>query len=300
MGRPKGSKNVKVEVPTAICTCCGKEKKMDTTHFYKSYSKIYSSTYENRMTICKECVWKLAEDFNERYSSRIKAIYELCKLLDIYYEKDIYVSALTQATNTKANPYKVYFQKVLSLPQYKGKTFEDSLPFDENEIIKETSIKLNDEEIIKRWGKGFGGFEDYQWLEEDYHEWITHVDSDKLSVQKLIQMICIKELEIRKARQLGKPTDKLEKALREAMADASLTPKTMSDMNKTDSQKTFGVWLKEIQNYRPTEYFEDKELYEDYDHIGEYFDRFVKRPLKNLLTGSRDFDKEYNIEDEEE
>ena len=113
-------------------------------------------------------------------------------------------------------------------------------------------------------------------------------------------MICIKELEIRKARQMGKPTDKLEKALRESMADASLTPKTMSEINKTDSEKTFGLWVKDIENNRPAEYFEDKALYEDYDHIGEYFDRFIKRPLKNLLTGSRDFDKEYNVEDGEE
>ena len=40
-------------------------------------------------------------------------------------------------------------------------------------------------------------------------------------------------------------------------------------------------------------YFEDKKLYEDYDHIKEYIDRFLFRPLKNLITGSRDFDKEF-------
>ena len=302
MGRPKKTKVVeeKKEDVKINCTCCGKEKKVNGTYFYKSYSEIYKSAYDGRMTICKECVWELAKNFEEIFSSQLRGIYELCKLLDIYYDKDLFMSAIEQAKNTDSEYYRIYFQKVLSLPQYKNKTFIDSALFEITDESKADNRDFNEKEVVKKWGKGFGSIEDYQWLEEDYHEWVTHVDADKLSTQKLIQMICIKELEIRKARQMGKPTDKLEKALRESMADASLTPKTMSEVNKTDSEKTFGLWLKDIENNRPAEYFEDKTLYEDYDHIGEYFERFVKRPLKNLLTGSRDFDKEFNVENGEE
>ena len=60
------------------------------------------------------------------------------------------------------------------------------------------------------------------------------------------------------------------------------------------------VLLKDIENYKPCEYFEDKSIYEDFDGIGDYFNRFVLRPMRNLLTGSRDFDKEFMIEHEYE
>jgi hypothetical protein len=60
----------------------------------------------------------------------------------------------------------------------------------------------------------------------------------------------------------------------------------------------YGAWVRDIEKYRPAEYFEDKKIYFDFDKIGEYFQRFTLRPLKNLLTGSRDFDKEFSIEED--
>ena len=41
-------------------------------------------------------------------------------------------------------------------------------------------------------------------------------------------------------------------------------------------------------------------LYKDFDGIGEYFKRFVLRPLKNLQLGTTDRDKEFFVSDEEE
>ena len=43
MGRPKKTKVVKEkkEDVKINCTCCGKEKKVNGTYFYKSYSEIY-------------------------------------------------------------------------------------------------------------------------------------------------------------------------------------------------------------------------------------------------------------------
>ena len=34
--------------------------------------------------------------------------------------------------------------------------------------------------------------------------------------------------------------------------------------------------------------------------IKDYYNRFILRPLKNLLTGSRDFDHEFNVENDDE
>lgn len=296
----KTTKIVKPQTNTKSCTMCGEEKKINSNNYYKSYSVLYSSSEENRIGVCKECVLKLAEQFKNRFSSDTRGLYELCKLLDVYYEKNLYESAKAQAEKSNSNPYQIYFQKVLSLPQNRDKVFLDSEQFDIVSDIKENveDLGFEDKDLIKRWGKGFT-VDDMYWLEEDYVEWTTHHDCDKLSVQRLVQMICIKELEIRNARMNGQATDKLEKSLMELMNNSNLTPRTMSAMNETDSTKVFGMWLKDIEQYRPAEYFQDKKLYDDYDGIMDYFNKFVLRPMKNLLTGTREFDKEFSVENDE-
>ena len=53
MGRPKKTKvaKEKKEEVKINCTCCGKEKKVNGTYFYKSYSVIYMCAYDGRMII---------------------------------------------------------------------------------------------------------------------------------------------------------------------------------------------------------------------------------------------------------
>ena len=58
-----------------------------------------------------------------------------------------------------------------------------------------------------------------------------------------------------------------------------------------------GVTLATIAQYTPEEYYKDKKLYKDFDGLGDYFDRFVKRPLKNLMTGSIERDSEYCVKE---
>ena len=87
------------------------------------------------------------------------------------------------------------------------------------------------------------------------------------------------------------------------MNSGNFTPRTMQLTNQDESQQAFGVWLRDIEKNRPAEYFEDKKLYHDYDGIMDYIERFIFRPMKNLITGSRDFDKEFQeleFEDQEE
>ena len=55
-----------------------------------------------------------------------------------------------------------------------------------------------------------------------------------------------------------------------------------------------------ISKYTPEEYYKDKTLYKDFDGIGDYFKRFVLRPLRNLQLGTTDRDKEFFVSDEEE
>lgn len=283
-----------------FCTCCGKDKALK--EFYMSKSYVYKAT--KKVPICKSCIEELYNKYLIKYDNNTKfAIYYMCRAIGTCFSLSSYSGALSQfEKDDNTTPlWQIYMTKLNSLggKNGAGDDFDssDELNFAEE---KENNFinKSFDKEIVNRWGKGFDE-EALEFLEEDYHEWTTHNDCSKLSVQRLVQMICIKEWEIRKARQSNDPTDKLEKALLTLMDNSSLTPKTMSAINETDSTKIYGLWIKDIEKYRPAEYFEDKELYKDHDGILDYFNRFVLRPLKNLLTGSRDFDKEFSIEDEE-
>lgn len=293
------ARGTKKDIPTQMCTMCGEVKPITVANFYKTYSALFKNSYDNRMCYCKECILGYANELNDKiYHDEYKSLYELCKLIDVYYNKDLYKSLKESAVESgdESSQFALYFQKINSLPQYRGKVFNDS-ELSEDAQSKLEEFENNDKELSKRWGKSWNR-EDLQWLEENYTEWLTHNDCEKLSVQRLVQMICIKELEIRKTREIGKPTDKLEKSLMELMNSSNLTPRTMSAMNETDSTKVFGLWLKDIEQYKPAEYFKDKKLYFDFDGILEYFNKFILRPMKNLLVGTRDFDKEFALEDE--
>ena len=54
----------------------------------------------------------------------------------------------------------------------------------------------------------------------------------------------------------------------------------------------------DIEKSSPAEYFKQKHLYRDADGFIDYLNRFVFRPIKNLLTGSKEYDKDFTIEED--
>ena len=307
----KRGATVKEEPKLNYCTmqlsekCKNKEGMLPHTDFYSTISPFYSN---GRLNICKHClkeyVYTKGGNINTDRLKQVLRIYDIP-----FFEKEWKASLKVERETLGA-----YFSMIYLNHKDKGwidsdfksdtvivddETGEISVKAEQTVAINTNSIGEIDQELYDRWGDGFT-IKELEWLEKDYAEWITNHDCDKLSVQKLVRLICIKELEIRKAREEGRATEKLEKSLLELLNSSNLTPRTMNAINETDSTKMFGVWLKDIENYKPCEYFEDKSIYEDFDGIGDYFNRFVLRPMRNLLTGSRDFDKEFMIEHEYE
>ena len=274
---------------------CKKKKGILTSiDFYTTSSQFYSN---GKFAICKNCLKEYV--YNSDNEIDLEKFKNILRIYDIpFFEKE-WVSATKNSRETIGQ-----YMKMIQLNYANQKWVDGDFGVMSSPVLMEkeekrdiiNSFDLTDE-VRKRWGKGFND-EEIDWLENDYQEWTTNHESSKLSVRKLFRMICIKELEIEKARQNGKPTDKLEKSLRELMSDSNVTPKTMSALNETDSQKTFGQWIRDIEQYRPCEYFEDKSIYADEDNIQSYFERFILRPMKNLINNSREFDKEFNLDED--
>ena len=281
------------------CTMCGQEKEM-VANFYKSYSFMFKGNNE-RLPLCKECVNKMFQRYLKKTKSSMKALYECCRKLDIYFKESLYIS-MAEKYDDKVI-FGQYISKINSLPQNKGRTFENSDLLDLEKEEKEKQVayeryKASSEfDLVRKQGKNFTK-EELQELEEHYEFYEKKVDLSKIQVERMVVQICIKEIEIEKARMNGENTKDLENLLIKYMNEGSLTPKTMSAMEQSQSQKTFGTWIDDIEQYRPAEYFKDKKIYEDFDSLKEYLERFIFRPLKNLLIGTREFDGEFNVEED--
>lgn len=262
---------------------------LESTDFYATVNN--ELFHNGKLPICKHCLKKYVYEDKEINLDKFKNILQIYDIP--FYEKEWNASLSENRETIGAYMKNAYLN-------YKDKRWKDGDILDKKLIYDEDDIgKLSEKELLNKWGSGFS-LEELQWLENNYYNWTTNTDCKKFNIQKLVKLICIKELDIRLARQNGKPTDKLEKSLLELMNNSNLTPKTMSAMSETDSAKRYGMWVADIEQYRPAEYFKDKKLYDDFDGIKDYFDRFVLRPLKNLLTGTREFDHEFNVEEKDE
>lgn len=130
------------------CVCCTKEKNKEK-EFYKSNSIILKGN-DQRMVVCKQCVIELYSFLVNKYEDTKIALYFLCRLLDVYFDTNLYPSVAQQANNANTNIAAIYFQKINSLPQYGSKTFFDSTPIN---VDGETNI--------------FEVGHDVEWSEED-------------------------------------------------------------------------------------------------------------------------------------
>ena len=168
------------------------------------------------------------------------------------------------------------------------------LPSDE----EEKPLTTIPESVRARWGSGLSD-DDYKTLEEHYR-YLKKANPDFDSNQEIFIMdLCQTKMQQTNAMKSGRTDDyiKLTESYRKTFSQAGL--KTTPDSNESNNE-SWGTWIGMISKYTPEEYYKDKTLYKDFDGIGEYFKRFVLRPLKNLQFGTTDRDKEYFVSDDEE
>lgn len=105
------------------CTSCNRDFVADS--FYNSYSILFRGN-AGKMCICKQCIEDLYNTLYKDYNDVEFSVFRICQLLDVYYDTGLAKASEIQASNTNTNVIKIYFQKINSLPQYRGKTFANS------------------------------------------------------------------------------------------------------------------------------------------------------------------------------
>ena len=283
-----------------VCTACGEDKR-PAIDFYLSRSKLYKFN-DGRMPICKECLSSLFKELNAKYSDEVKALYHLCMLFDIYFDRDLVEkSSANNNFSDEDNLLKSYMKNVNSLNQYK---FKDSMSSD-CIVLDDSLLENKKEEVediyeeremtpelkklcLKRWGSGYSD-EDYIYLEDNYAEFYEAYAHDTPAERMLLMNITKTLLEGEKSRKSGdkKGYENMLKLVSSMLTDAAIKPsqkKTMGD----EVGECFGVFIENLEKNEPVN--EAIDDFADVDNIGKLIDRqFVKNFAKVFgLVGDDD------------
>lgn len=222
-----------------LCPTCGDFLKADTGYYM---DKRYVT---GRFYMCKKCIMKLVEqrrtDKDEPNETK-ESVQHVLQLMDLVYDDGFYDQCVKGAYDetrerNRNSPFATYITSILSLPNWKGKTWKDSdfgasgVSCDENEtrIIQKTVQSAK-----KRFGIGFNN-EDYMFLENTYQEWCSRTQVDSLSQETYVKQICLSLLDIDKDRKAGRDVSTKIKTLDQLMNSANLQPKQNVSNAATDS-----------------------------------------------------------------
>lgn len=307
----EGERIEKPEVTDCYCRRCMETKKV--VEFYRATDTILDKN--GSMSVCKDCVSDLYVRYFVIEKSVDKAMLRLCRLINWRYDEDSISSTEKQSANAEKTPddrsipgiYRTKISLKSKLEQsgsfFATKGNDDNLTFREpiNRQIEEVDEDAFGEETPNLkvfWGESFS-YQDYVFLEAELALWKGSHKADTYAEISLLKELCYKELEIRKARIEGKTTSSLVKEKQDLMKTASVDPAKANMASSGKSLDTFSAFIKTIEETEPAEYYKDKALFKDFDNINFYFEKYVRRPLKNFVTGSRDFNVDADTDDEE-
>ena len=293
------------------CSCCGKAYKRQQGNFTTSLSPIYKGN-DGFLTTCRNCVDALFKQYKEFYSDDdLKALEHICRLFDIYFDENVWTIARVQGTSQSRIGN--YF-KQLNLVRSRNKTLEygnatytdyllrkwaedikNATSFEQIEAIDNPDL---DTDSVKFWGLGWVE-KDYANLNNFYNDWVTEYgDPPDKTTKELYKALCFMQVQMQAVTMSGDGNlSTLIKQYRETLDAAGLKPS-----GKTDSEvriDPIGVWVEQIENYTPADFYKNKKLYKDSDGIGGYFERFILRPFRNTFFGTNEKDKEFSLTNDE-
>ena len=314
MGRPK--KDVD-SGSTLKCICCGEIKRASDENkgiendFYKSHSKIHLG-YNSFIPICKDCLENLYNEYLKKYEKEIeeseekdafeeyyaekKTIKRLCMMNDIYYKDSLFESALNHSNK---NTMFSAFMKINNLIQHKNKTYDTTIVEDKKDIDESESVIVCDDaknlkkvtkKTIKFFGEGLKDESDYEFLQEQYDDWVARHECKTKAQEEVFKQICFTQLELLKAIRAKQDTKDLTATFQKLLETAKLQPK-QNHSDTTSETQTFGTLIDKWENTRPLPDI-DNEL-KDVDKIGLYVDVFFKGHLSKMMGLKNGFSNLY-------
>jgi hypothetical protein len=249
------------------------------------------------MSVCRDCCNEIYSEYFKIHGTLEKSIYCTCEDLDVKFDEEAVKycqSHLTKTMSTNKSSDKVfgiYKSKLSSLTtENEGLMyfrFRDSETNKSNNSNNDLEIN-EDISLSKFWGKTFTK-SDIDFLEYQLENWKATHKCETHAELLVLKEICILQLEIERLRESGKPTGTATKELIGLMKAGNYDPANANVASSGKSHESFGLWVKDIEQKRPAEWFEDQEKYKDIDGFSKYIDKYIKRPIENFLMERRFF-----------
>lgn len=311
--------NVDVNIPRSIepfdpkkhkykCSCCGGGFTSQDRNFQKSNDVLFQAN-NGYLPWCKNCTDNYVAQMTAVFSYNEElAMRDFCQRAGWNYDENALVASMETYSGHRNRSRISHYAAKKNINCDGRKTYLDSLKHEytnnqnkvitSKEQIKEQELSLS-AASVDRWGAGLGSEVDYKNLDEHYRMLKKNNpncdNNQEIFIKSLcnINMLALRALRNGDSDKYIKLTDQYSK---------TFTKAGLSAIQETDNSanEPLGVTLATISQYTPEEYYKDKELYKDFDKIGDYFDRFVKRPLRNLMSGTTDRDPEYFVKDEDD
>ena len=301
----------------AIYICCHCDEPHDSLdQFYRINSGLYAK--RGYLPICKKHFAETLEKYTEKYGDTRKAMRRICMAFDLYYTDSVFDSCVEDDVSVMLGNY----FKRLNMKQCQKKTFDTSLEegFDFEQINykaelekKKKAEKLKAKEEIKiepeeeeeekinpkdieKWGIGFDNI-DYGILNAHYKLLKSANPNCDSNQEIFINELCYTKMQQLKSVREGNVDDynKLTDSYRKTFQQAGL--KTTQESAKT-SDDCWSTFVGIVSQYTPEEFYKNKKLYKDYDGLGEYYERFAVRPLRNIELGTQERDYEFYVHED--
>lgn len=237
------------------CVCCGNEYPK-VTDFYKAPNTVLYRNNNDRMPVCRGCVDSLYDHYKELYDEKT-AVRRICMKFDLYYS-DAIVEASKESGMYK-NRFGAYLAK-LNTKEYDTKTYDNTIAEEEDLAIQSYSDLDSQtsgadfqvtKEIMNEWGINFTATE-YEFLENEYEDWLAKCVVKGKSQQSLVRELCIIKLQQNKMLLDGKIDlyQKLTDTYQKTLDRAALTPKIVESKDR-ESEIPLGMMIKRFEEHDP-------------------------------------------------
>ena len=290
-----------------MCSACGKGFTTQNGNFQKTNDVLFQAN-NGYLTWCKECTDKYVSQMTAFYSNNEEhAMRDFCQRAGWNYDLNALVASRETYSGHKDRTRISHYAAKKNLNCGGRKTFIDSIKYNyeqkQHEVItSREQAKSEDSTItasaVDRWGVGFTE-QDYKNLDEHYRmlkKVNPNIDSNQeIFVKDLcnIHMLKIHALQNGDSKEYATLVEQYAKTFKQAGL------RTVEEKDSSNDE-TFCMTLGFISDYTPEEFYQDKELYADWDKIGEYMERHILRPMMNLETGSDVRDKEFFVPEVDE
>jgi macrodomain Ter protein organizer (MatP/YcbG family) len=298
-GKSSVAKKPQITEYEGYCRMC--HKILPSAKFYETTNPRVDKN--GLMSVCRDHCAEIYESYFSIHNNLEIALQLTCQELDVCFnqqalkETKSHIEGLLTKGKKAEAVFGYYKSKLMSTGKnnaglesfrYKDSDLENNI--EKNMSNKnENEIEQNiDEDKQIFWGKKFP-YDDIEFLEIELANWKKTHKCDNQAELTLLKEICITILEIRKEREEGKSTKELKKELQELMKTASVDPAKANAISGGQTVDRFGVWLKDIEEKKPSEWWQDQEKYKDMDGFIPYIKNYIVRPIKNFFTGSKDF-----------